>query len=271
MARTYNRDSRGRFASGGGGSSNRGPVKVGRAGPRGGKVGTRAEQRRAAQDQAARTKQFSSKTSPSAMRDAWKASQRALRSADRSTRKGRADQAERTARFQSKATGPGRDARASYKAQMGAARAGRKGGALANQEPIKVNATPMPGRGQRQEPRVADVMRENLRLMAQSDARFIRGVEQITGQPIRIPKATTAPRISGSGSKSESSSGGSGKVAADLRNNLRQLAQADARRMRELDDLLKSIPSAPKGISGSKRSSAKALPGSTSRRRKPQG
>lgn len=79
MARTYNRDSNGRFA-GGGGSSSGGAAKVGRSGPRGGKVGTRTEQRRAAREQAARTQQFSSKaTTGSNARAAYKASSSAAR------------------------------------------------------------------------------------------------------------------------------------------------------------------------------------------------
>lgn len=84
MARTYNRDSRGRFASGGGGGGGRGPVKVGRSGPRGGKTGTRSEQRRAAKQQAARNKQFSSKSTVGrSARDAYKAASGAARSAGR--------------------------------------------------------------------------------------------------------------------------------------------------------------------------------------------
>ena len=81
MARTYNRDSRGRFTSGGGSGSggSRGPVKVGRAGPRGGKVGTRAEQRRAQQAQQQRTQQFSSKKTVSAAQQAYKQASRTAR------------------------------------------------------------------------------------------------------------------------------------------------------------------------------------------------
>lgn len=84
MARTYKRDANGRFASGGG-SSSRGPAKVGRSGPRGGKVGTRAEQRRNAKAQAARTAQFQSKASGAgrSARDAYKAAAGAARAAGR--------------------------------------------------------------------------------------------------------------------------------------------------------------------------------------------
>lgn len=85
MARTYKRDSRGRFASGGGGSSSRGPAKVGRSGPRGGKTGTRAEQRRNAKAQAARTAQFQSRATGAgrSAREAYKAASGAARAAGR--------------------------------------------------------------------------------------------------------------------------------------------------------------------------------------------
>lgn len=82
MARTYKRDAGGRFASNGG--SGRGPAKVGRAGPRGGKTGTRAEQRRNAKAQQARSQAFRSKATPSAAKAAWKAAAGAARKAARS-------------------------------------------------------------------------------------------------------------------------------------------------------------------------------------------
>lgn len=88
MARTYNRDSRGRFASGGGSGGGGGrkssssgggrskpaakPPTAGRRGPRGGKVGTRAEQQRNARAQQERTRQFHSKAAVSAVKEAWK-------------------------------------------------------------------------------------------------------------------------------------------------------------------------------------------------------
>lgn len=84
MARTYHRDSRGRF-TGGGSGGNRGPAKVGRAGPRGGKTGTKAEQRRAAKEQAARSAAFRSKaTAGREARAAWKSAAGAARIAGRS-------------------------------------------------------------------------------------------------------------------------------------------------------------------------------------------
>lgn len=68
MARTYKRDSRGRFAGGGGGS-----------GPRGGKVGTRTEQRRNAKAQAERSAQFRGKAAPNAAKTAYKSATSRLR------------------------------------------------------------------------------------------------------------------------------------------------------------------------------------------------
>lgn len=82
--RNQPRDANGRFASGGGSSGgSRGPVKVGRAGKRGGKVGTRAQQARARREQAARTAQFQSKAQPTAAKTAWKKAQGEARKAAR--------------------------------------------------------------------------------------------------------------------------------------------------------------------------------------------
>lgn len=233
MARSYKRDSRGRFAGGGGGGDSRGPVKVGRSGPRGGKVGTRTEQRRNAAAQSARSAQFRGKTQANNARDA-------------------------------------------YKSAASAARAGgRKGGALTttNKGAVKVNATPAAaGR----KPRIADTLRATLRELAQSDARFYREIEQITGKPLRVQRSTPAP-------KPPRSNGGSqrGSVTNALRSNLRRLAQSDAARLREIADITKPGPnSAIGGSKGGKRkgvsgSSGKALPGSKPRKprapRKPKG
>lgn len=92
MARTYKRDSRGRFASGGGSSSSSTGKKSGgskpagagdgRRGPRGGKSGTRAEQARAKKAQAARTAEFRGKsTAGRAAKAAYKAASGAVRKA----------------------------------------------------------------------------------------------------------------------------------------------------------------------------------------------
>lgn len=87
MARKYNRDSNGRFASGGGSTGGRGgsssrPAAVGNRGPRGGKVGTRTEQRRAAKAQQQRSQAFRSKaTTGREARAAWKSAAGAARAA----------------------------------------------------------------------------------------------------------------------------------------------------------------------------------------------
>lgn len=99
--RTYNRDARGRFASGGGGGGGKGskggggkpaakpaatskPAGAGRRGPRGGRVGTRAEQARAKKEQAKRQATFASKAT--AGREA-KAKTKLARSQARATRR----------------------------------------------------------------------------------------------------------------------------------------------------------------------------------------
>jgi hypothetical protein len=84
MARTYKRDSRGRFAGGGGGSSGGGSkgggAKRGRPpGPSGGKTGTRTQQKKAAAAQADRTKQFSSKVAPNTAKEKYKAARSQVR------------------------------------------------------------------------------------------------------------------------------------------------------------------------------------------------
>lgn len=91
------RDAGGRFASGGGSGGGRsrsasgGTRKTkpagssdGRRGPRGGKVGTRAQQAKAKREQAARTAHFQSKAAPSAAKKAWKKAQGEARKAAKS-------------------------------------------------------------------------------------------------------------------------------------------------------------------------------------------
>lgn len=113
-ARTYKRDSNGRFASGSGGSSGGGksaakktaaskpaakkpaaakpaaskPATDGRRGPRGGKTGTRAEQRKAAAAQAARSAEFRGKaTAGRGAKDAYKAAARGARISEKGAAK----------------------------------------------------------------------------------------------------------------------------------------------------------------------------------------
>lgn len=234
MARTYKRDSKGRFAGGGGGSKDaRGPAKVGRSGPRGGKVGSKTEQKRAAQAQAARSAQFRSKTQSSGAKAAYKAAGRGARMTERNA----------AAAVARKPANPARKVEV-VDAQV-------------------MNPSRQPGRGS-----MTATLRGALRELAQSDARFIREIESITGQKIKRPANTSKPQpaLGGSGTRT-------GKVSDALRANLRQLAQSDARRMREMAEIL-APPKLSGSTGGSRRrvsgstSKPKALPSSTSRKRK---
>jgi hypothetical protein len=127
---------------------------------------------------------------------------------------------------------------------------------------VRVNTTPAAGK----KPRIADTLRETLRELAQQDARFIRGIEQITGQPIKAPSARSAPRGNGSGGSS-GSSGRSGSVAGTLRGTLRQLAQADAARLRGIAEI--TGPSSAGAISGSRSGGRRRVSGSSGGRALP--
>ena len=82
-------------------------------------------------------------------------------------------------------------------------------------------AAPTAGR-----PKIGDVLRSQLRAMAQADARMIREIEAMTGGKVRMPKASVARKPAGPAKPS------TGRVSDALRANLRQLAQSDARMMR---------------------------------------
>lgn len=242
MARTYKRDSKGRFAGGGGSKDNRGPAKVGRSGPRGGKVGSRAEQKKAAAAQAARSAQFHSKAGSSTAKAAYKAASRGARMSERGA----------AAAVPKKPT---------------------KGAALATRPTVKparkvevVDAQVMNPSRPRGQGSMTSALRSTLRELAQSDARFIREIEAITGQKIKVPRNTNTPKpaLSGSG-------GRTGKVSDALRANLRELAQSDARRMREMAEIL-TPPKLPGGSSSRSVSGGsgkqRALPSSKGRKRK---
>lgn len=245
MARTYKRDSIGRFASNGGGAKDpRGPAKVGRSGPRGGKVGSRAEQKKAAAAQAARSAQFRSKAGSSTAKAAYKAASRGARMSERGA----------------VAAVPKKLTKGAALATRPAVRPARKVEVVDAQV---MNPQRQPGRGS-----MTATLRGALRELAQSDARFIREMEAITGQKINRPASTSKPQpaLSGSGTRT-------GKVSDALRANLRQLAQSDARRMREMAEIL-APPKLSGSTGGSRRrvsgstSKPKALPSSTSRKRK---
>lgn len=115
-----------------------------------------------------------------------------------------------------------------------------KGGpATAKVTPIKprVPASQRPGS-------ITNTLRSTLRSLAQSDAKRIREIEAITGQPVRAPKKPPA----GSGATVRPS--GRRSVSGTLRDNLRSLAKSDARYYRELADLTKAPPA--KGLKGGK-------------------
>jgi hypothetical protein len=107
---------------------------------------------------------------------------------------------------------------------------------------------------------MTSMLRNTLQPLAKSDARWIREVESITGEKIRVPRR--APAVQGAAVQAQ----GRGSVAATLRGSLRQLAQSDARMMRGVADLAK--PSAKGALRGGGAGKAgKSLP--PTRRRKP--
>lgn len=115
---------------------------------------------------------------------------------------------------------------------------------------------------------ITNTLKNTLRSLAQSDAKRIREIEAITGQPVRAPKKPPA----GSGATVRPS--GRRSVSGTLRDSLRSLAKSDARYYRELADLTKAPPA--KGLKGGKGQGRaiggqkKALAGSKPRsRRKP--
>ncbi len=150
---------------------------------------------------------------------------------------------------------------ARLKGQGGKVRNPRRGGAQAE----AMRATAMPsGQGRvpaaRRPGSMTSMLRNTLQSLAKSDARWIREVESITGEKIRVPRR--APAVQGAAVQAQ----GRGSVAATLRGSLRQLAQSDARMMRGVADLAK--PSAKGALRGGGAGKAgKSLP--PTRRRKP--
>jgi hypothetical protein len=201
------------------------------------------------------------------------------------TARGRARTAETTARAAVNAGGGTRATRSLLTAQRArayykATGTGKKrsktamGGALAKRQPTEApvatrrsaqtsapKARPAAASAPSKPPKIADALRGTLRTLAQSDARFYRELEQIVG-PIKVQKPASRPAISGG-----TSSGGSqrGSVTRALRSTLRDLAQSDAARLREIQDITK--PSASGTIKGSS-SSGKALPRSKRKRKR---
>jgi len=255
MARTYSRDSKGRFASGGSAGS-------GGSRPRSGSTRKPATARGRRQENERRAM--------AAVRAKGGPSAKALRSVMTAAK----------AREFYDRTGTGGTRKRPAPTGKGSAR--KAGGALVKREPpgalvptrrtVTVNATPVQGPARK--PRIADTLRAGLRELAQSDARFYREIEQLVG-PIKVPKPKPARTPSTGGA-----SGGSqrGSVTRALRSTLRDLARADAARLREIQDITRPTSAGAiggskggkrKGVSGS--SGGKALPGSKPRKpRKPR-
>lgn len=97
---------------------------------------------------------------------------------------------------------------------------------------------------------MTSTLRSTLRNLAQADARRIREIEAITGQPVRAPRRAPA------GQGATVRAPGRRSVSGTLRDNLRGLAQSDARTTRGMADLAKSKPAGV--IKGG--TSRKALP-----------
>ena len=97
---------------------------------------------------------------------------------------------------------------------------------------------------------MTSTLRSTLRNLAQADARRIREIEAITGQPVRAPRRAPA------GQGATVRAPGRRSISGTLRDNLRGLAQSDARTTRGMADLVKSKPAGV--IKGG--TSRKALP-----------
>lgn len=121
----------------------------------------------------------------------------------------------------------------------------------------EVTPTTVMGQGRRQ-PRIADTLRESMRALAQSDARFYRALERDFGIKIPTPtasRAKTLPPPPGGQAANRP-----GKVSTALREGLRSLAQADARRIRDIQAITRDLPAGTLRGSGSQRQLAGSRP-----------
>jgi hypothetical protein len=116
---------------------------------------------------------------------------------------------------------------------------------------------------------MTSTLRGLMRGLAQADARRIREVEGITGQRVTMPSTP-----SGAGARVRATAKG-GKVADTMRAGLRELAQSDARTIREMENIIRGDTPKVAGAKGGKalRGDKKALPArkaakSTRRRRR---
>jgi hypothetical protein len=94
---------------------------------------------------------------------------------------------------------------------------------------------------------MTSILKNTLRTLAQADAQRIREIESITGQKIKPIKQRAAAIAAGDRVRSTAKGG---KVADTLRAGLRELAQSDARAMREMSKIVKDAT--PK-VAGAKR------------------
>lgn len=246
MARTYKRDSRGRFAGGGSGGSRKGrslpsPTKRTASGKtkRQGLLTQRAAVSAAQAKLKAKNTGDKSLTAQLSMRAQKAAVTRA---------KNKLAAAQQTGRIRLKATD-----------RAGVIRPGRRNKSQAVTPEVvspvsgssRVPASQRPGS-------ITNTLRSTLRELAQSDARRIREIEAITGRPITAPKGRGGtPKLPGSA--------GTGKVKDALQGSLRGLAQSDARFYRELGQITQGTTAKLPGGKGSKRvkgSSRRRLPGS---------
>jgi hypothetical protein len=83
---------------------------------------------------------------------------------------------------------------------------------------------------------MTSILKNTLRTLAQADAQRIREIESITGQKIKPIKQRAAAIAAGDRVRSTVKGG---KVADTLRAGLRELAQSDARTMREMSKIVK--------------------------------
>jgi hypothetical protein len=97
---------------------------------------------------------------------------------------------------------------------------------------------------------MTSTLRGLMRGLAQADARRIREVEAITGQRVTMPSTP-----SGAGARVRATAKG-GKVADTMRAGLRELAQSDARTIREMENIIRGDTPKVAGAKG-----GKALPG----------
>jgi hypothetical protein len=94
---------------------------------------------------------------------------------------------------------------------------------------------------------MTSILKNTLRTLAQADAQRIREIESITGQKIKPIKQRAAAIAAGDRVRSTVKGG---KVADTLRAGLRELAQSDARTMREMSKIVKDATPRVGGAKG---------------------